>query len=214
MVLLNVVSVGADRKGMAEATAPTERRRRRRSRLVWALVVSGLVIGVVGFAGSVTRLFGPLFGPSLDVPGSHSMTLDAGRWVVFEENGSQTSVGPVHVSKSERPRIAARDVTVTSTGGTALTVRPVGSTQTVKRGSSSYLGVAEFDIDEAGEYTVTVTTASAGDIVVGREFVDGIKSNLIWLGMSFLGLLLLAAGAVVAVARAFLYPSSPPTVDG
>jgi hypothetical protein len=186
---------------------PPPRYRRKRSKVVWTLVISGLLLGLVGGVMTAVRVMAPLYQPAIDVPGETSMSLEPGRYVVFERTGSRTDAGPFHYSQTDAPRIGAREVVVEGPGGTLVTVTPASINETVTRGSSIYFGVAEFRIREGGSYHVTVNSRSSGEVIVGREMLDSLKSAVVWIAISVVGFLLLVAGVIVAVVRSFLDPT-------
>jgi hypothetical protein len=189
--------------------APEVRFRRPRSRIVWTLVIAGIVLGGLGFTMTAVKAFGPFFKPAFDVPGESLESLGAGRYMVFERNGSNTDLGPVHFSQSGFTHVDAQDVTVEGPDGLPVPVRRTSANETLTQGSSIYTGVAEFNAPKSGRYRVSVQGQS-GEVIVGREMLDALRSGLGWILLAIVGFVLLVAGLIVAVARAFIHPAPDP----
>ena len=91
------------------------------------------------------------------------------------------------------------DVTVTSASGSEVVVNgPSGFDQTLTRGSSEYSGVAEFDIEDSGEYTVSVATPGT-QVIVAPSIVSGFRASLGWIALVGMSALLMLVGVTLLI---------------
>ncbi len=88
-----------------------------RSRIVLVLVIVGVACAVLGGVMAGRVLAKPFFEPAEQVPGTISMTLDEGTYLVFERRGSNRSYGPVTVSNRDAVRVDPGDVSVVGPAG-------------------------------------------------------------------------------------------------
>ena len=116
------------------------------------LVVGILLIigGIVAVAGAATNLVKEFGDSTYDTPNSFARDLTAGTtYVVYEQaTGTTSRPGPTSVTPA--------DVTVTGPSGSVVVVNDPGLNQTFETNGYVYIGVATFDADTSGSYTIEV----------------------------------------------------------
>lgn len=162
-----------------------------RAKLPGVLLALGTLVLLVG---AVAGMFGlaeglGLRGEPWATPGSRDLNLDTGRWVLYERAPDEQA----------EPEIPLRRIAVYGPTGTVplSCASCAGTSQSLTLGSTSYVGVASFQVEQAGSYRITVT--EPGQVVmVAPSMVGGL--------LAFMGGFLLAlAGAVLCfVALAWL----------
>jgi hypothetical protein len=159
-----------------------------------SLVVGGLALGGLS-AFQVVRPFVDLFtAPALAVPGEHRISLSSGTHVIFQRAGISSDALTVD------ERIDLDAITVTSVDGRELTVRQPGTlTETLARDSTTYIGVARFDVPSAGEYTVRISGSRNTEIIVTRSLGATARSVLGWLAAGLAAGAAIVAGIIVII---------------
>lgn len=189
-------------------------------RVGWALVCVGVVLGIVAvfmLVGSVgPALKDALVRPPWATPCSESLDLEAGRYLVFEEVGRSTSVGPFSSSTEGPATVSPAEVAVTSPSGEALDVVAPSASETIDRNGAIYGGVAGFHVREPGRYRVAVDAPPGTRILVapglGQTFLEalpGIGVAVIGFAVGLTGLVFL----IVAWIRRRT-PDAPPEAVG
>lgn len=169
----------------------------------WLLVGIGLVCGIVA-ALMLVRSVGPAFNDVLlrspcATPCSEVLDLDAGHYLVFEEVGRSTSVGPFSSTTEEPMTIAPADVVVTSPTGRILDVAQPGSSQTIDRNGAIYGGAVSFQVPEAGRYRVVVDAPRATRILVAPGLGQTFLRALPGIGVASLGFAVGLTGLVLLI---------------
>jgi len=177
-------------------TAPT---RSRRKIGAWLLAI-GLLVFVPCVVRAVQVVKDTFDGPQLSVPGTTTVHLRSGRWIVFELVGSQSDYGPIHTSTSGFVTIAPGDVRVRGTATPSAT-RDVTGNQTITRGGDIYGGAVEFSVPSSGDYDITISAEQSGRAMLARPITDTIGKAALWgiaAGLSsivaILGLVLVLVG--------------------
>lgn len=165
------------------------------------LVVVGLVVaGVSGVNGVRTLLSGLQPVAQWSSPGTESMTLPEGDWVVFEE-------GPRSV-RSE-PTVGWRQLTVVGPQG-AVPVRCAycSGSETLTVGGTTYRGLVRFTATVPGEYSVT-TEARGANLAVSQSVMRTVGTTFATMAWVALGLLLFLAGAIWLLVLLILHLTRP-----
>jgi hypothetical protein len=166
------------------------------------LLVLGLVLGIVGIAGTVgaaAKLVSSLGTPTT-TPATITKTFDAGTtYAVYAEatGGSGTTEDPFTSD------VTVSDISVTGPGGGSVPVSDISSsiTQTVDSNGGTFGAVGTFTPPTTGEYTVNVGGSGASVVVapdvlsIGKSFA---LAALIPVGIlvGLVGLILLIVGLV------------------
>ena len=174
-------------------------------RVGWLLIAVSLVCGIIAAIMLVSAV-----GPSLKdalvrhpcaTPCSEVLDLDAGNYLVFEEIGHSSSVGPLSTTTQAPTTIAPADVAVTSSTGRALEMAEAGSSETINRDGAIYRDVVSFHVPEAGAYRVVVDAPQVTQVLVapgiGQTFLKalpglGVLGMALTLGLTGLVLVTLA----------------------
>ena len=169
----------------------------------WILVGAGLVCGILA-AFMLFRAVGPAFKdalvrPACATPCSEVLDLDEGHYLVFEEIGRSTSVGPLSSTTEGPTTIRPADVTVASRTGPPLDVAESGASQTIQRNGAIYRGVVSFEVDEAGQYRVAVDAPRATRILVAPGLFQTFLRALPGVGVAGVGVLVGLTGVVLLV---------------
>lgn len=160
-------------------------------RVGWLLVGVGLVCGIVaGFV--LVRSVGPAFKdalvrPACPTPCSEALDLEAGHYLVFEEIGRSTSVGPFSSTTQGLTTITPDEVAVTSPTGQALEIGQPTSSQTIERGGTIYGGAVSFEVPAAGRYRIAVDAPGATRILVAPGLGQTFLRALPGIGVAGLG---------------------------
>jgi hypothetical protein len=126
--------------------------------------------------------------PTMEVPGTRSLSLTPGDYFLFDPGGSGA--------------IGSSDVSVAAPDGSSLPValRPVG-TETITRNGVGYTATVGFRADTAGRYTITVhpSVGAAHEVVVAQSLTSVARDVAGWaIGIVF-GVLLGIAGIVILI---------------
>lgn len=140
-----------------------------------AMVVAAVAVMVPAFVDTVN-------GPRFDVPGSHTLSLDGGTWMLYERNGGFA--------------VRADNVTVDGPGPVEVRPRSAGVTETITRGNTVYTAVVRLEVGTPGEYTITVGGESASEALVARPLTD-LFSYWPWIVILILGVIAVIVGCVL-----------------
>jgi hypothetical protein len=130
-----------------------------------SLIGAGIVVGIVSLVVIVTAFVDSLSGPRFAVPGSATVDLDSGTWVLYERTertngfGGFASIGP-------------EDVRVD--GPAPVEVKRTTLNETVTQNEREYLGALRLEVEEAGEHTITVQgePSFGGEVLIARPITD------------------------------------------
>lgn len=153
-----------------------------RAKVPGLLLAIGAVMVALGLASGLLGLLPALAGtgPSWATPGSRDLTLQPGRWVLYQRAPSTTA----------EPEIPVRQVAIHGSAGN-LAVECIycgGASMTLTVNGRSYLGIASFEVPAEAVYRITVTTPGQ-QVMVGRSVTRGLLAF-------FGGFMLAMAGAV------------------
>ena len=159
--------------------------------LIWVGIVMMLAGAVIaGFSGyqavAGSGVIDTMTAPTIGVPGTVTQSLQPGRYVVYEGIGYTSQYGG-----NRSGRLTPSDITISGPGG-PVQVDSVSMMETVTRGNNTYVGVAAFDANSAGDYRITIASDSPGQVIVG----PGLGSSF---GRAFGWLLALGFGALVGL---------------
>jgi hypothetical protein len=155
--------------------------------------VGGLLVGVglaCGFSAAfmLVSSVGSAFNDSFlrhpcATPCSEVLDLDAGHYLVFEQIGRSTSIGPLSSTTQGPATISPADVAVTSPTGRTLAVAEPSSSQTIDRNGAMYGGVVSFHVPEAGRYRVSVDAPGERRVLVapglGQTFLKALPGVVV-----------------------------------
>ena len=159
--------------------------------LAITLIVVGAAMGITGLAVGVTKVVHEFSGTVYRAPASVHRHLSPGTYEVFSAtSGSEDNVPLVG-------RITAIRI-VNSQGGGIAVFQP-GSRQTLGRGDTSYLGIAEFKVTTTDDYTIHVTGARGEPFFVTRSFGDLARHVAGWFILMGAGILLGIVGIVLLI---------------
>lgn len=164
------------------------------------LAVLGTVAAIVSVVLIASAAIEATSAPSMSVPGTHTYTLEAGTYNVYENVGTSSGFGTNETS------ILLKDITVNAPSGTSLTVSPVAGNETLSDNSGSYVAVGRFTAATSGAYTVQIassagTTARSAKVgpTLNRVATDVVKWVLLMLGggaLAVVGVIVLIIGMV------------------
>lgn len=180
-----------------------------------ALATLGMVAGLVCLVLVFSEVGGPLkdtlTSPTRSAPLDETLALKEGRYTVFELTGHRTRTGGVEMHNSHPPTISASEVVVSDPSGARLPVDAPGSvTETVTRGSDSYVGVARFDVPAAGDYRIEVDPGERADVIIAPSLGTGFARVAWWIVAGGLSLLAMLLGLAL-VLWSFFRRRTPPT---
>jgi len=169
----------------------------------WLLVGVGLACGVAA-AFMLVSSVGPAFDDAFlkhpcPTPCSEVRDLDAGHYLVFEQIGRSTSVGPLSSTTQGPTTITPADVVVTSPTGRTLAVAEPGTSQTIDRNGSIYGGAVSFHVPEAGRYRVTVNAPGETRVLVAPGLGQTFLRALPGIAVAGLGFVAGATGLVLLI---------------
>ena len=176
--------------GAASSPAPdpaVANRGRKAVRIGLILLAFSIVVGIFATVMLVLGFARGLDGPTVAAPGTTKVHLDAGTKAIYEE-GYSSYYG-----------ITPADVTVTGPKGNQLTIRTVGGSQTLTINGTYYLAKAQFDADQAGDYTIEITGVEPTRAMVGTLVTDLFKSVAVWFFLALFCGLLLVIGFIVLI---------------
>lgn len=167
----------------------------------WTLIGLGLACGVAaGFllVATVGPAVQDLFlSDPCATPCDRDFELREGHYLVFEQLGRSTSIGPYSSTTIDAPTITPADVTLTSSAGEPLVATDLNTTQTIDRNGTIYRGVAGFDVPSEGTYRLSIDVPDQSRVVLapglGQTFLRAIPGLL----TAGLGSMALLAGFVV-----------------
>lgn len=148
------------------------------------MVLLGMTSGLLGLLPALAGA-----GPSWATPGARDLTLQPGRWVLYQRAPSVTTDPGIPIRQVSVYGPAGRvDVGCVYCGGSSMTLTTNGRT---------YLGIAAFDVPTEGTYKITVTTPGE-QVMVARSVTRGI--------LAFLGgfMLAMAGGVTCFIAITWL----------
>ncbi|HEX2892470.1 MAG TPA: hypothetical protein VHO29_00520 [Marmoricola sp.] len=169
----------------------------------WIFVGVGVGAGMVA-AFLLFTAVGPAFRDALvkspcATPCAQVFDLDAGHYLVFEEVGRSTSVGPFSSTTETPPTISPADVTVTSSSGRTLAVGEPSSSQTIDRNGVLYGGVVSFEVPQSGRYRLTVDAPPGRRILVAPGLGQTFLRALPGVGVAVVGFVVGLTGAVLVI---------------
>lgn len=164
-------------------------------RISIALIVVGVVLGIVGLVGGLTPFVRAVTESStrFEAPNLVRIHLDRGPYVVYE----RTSSSPF--SFDNRVSITASNVTVTDPNGIHVDVFDRDIPESLSNQGDRFIGAVRFDAPTTGEYTIGVHNTPAVTVLVARPFTTTIKQALLWLGIAVLGGLFAVTGIILLI---------------
>jgi hypothetical protein len=183
---------------------------RRGRRLIIAggvLAAVALILGVTSGVVVAMSVGGPFYetltSPSRPTPVDTQLSLEAGRYTVFELVGRQSSQGPVTTTRRDAPTVTPDMIDVTGPDG--ATIAPKGftsSSESLTRDEDIFTGVARFVVDEPGRYHVRIDGPAGRQVVIAPSFGSGIGGVLGWLFAGVASLVALGLGVILIVVGA------------
>jgi hypothetical protein len=182
----------------------------------WWLIGIEIALGASGFAGVLGSLGSALGDGSTTAPHSTPATftvpLESGDWAVYQYTGNTQQVGPVTRTSNRSVTLSARQVTITSPSGQAITATGSTVNETITLDGAIYTAAAIFTVAEPGSYRVEVTK-QVGDVRVAPRVTSIFGGAAWWFVAIALGGLLFVAGIITAIVGA-RGSRTPPTAWG
>jgi hypothetical protein len=170
-------------------------------RLGWSLLALGLALGALSAVFVVKDLVGPLAdsatNPTYSVPGTDSIQLDKGKYLIYARLES----------------IAPGEVEVKAPDGHELATTTSGTTETLTRDGDAYTGVVAFEVPAKGIYEITIDS-TPNEVFVGRDLVDVLLDSLVWIITGGLAVLMVLAAVVLLIVGFTRKPKQPMAVVG
>lgn len=179
------------------------------------LVGLGLAFAFGGIA--VVRFTDTLGNPTPQAtPGQFWEALGGGRWDLFELVGTTRSrtFGPLYYNSSQEgpATITPSIVAVTDESGNRISVRRWSSdntSETLRRGSEVYVGVAYFYAPKSANYSISVNTASPDEVIIARPISTELTAALPWFLTAIAGAVVFVVGLILFVTRRRETDASP-----
>ncbi len=173
------------------------------------LVVTGGVLGYrLGTASTDAMRARPF-----STPGTTSLSLTPGSWVVYEQTGRTSQVGPVTSTFDGPVSLAPDDVRVTD-GGTSVPVTTLDANETITEDGTIYTGAVTFRVSRAGTYAVDVTSLRS-HVRIGPDIDESFGRSAGWFAATGVALLgVLVSGGVTWGSRRRLVPVRPVVAAG
>jgi hypothetical protein len=153
------------------------------------VIVIGTVMGIGGLAEGIVKIVHDIVGRHEITPADITAHLSSGTWEVYvDEDSGLATLSPA-------------DVTVTSSTGQQIPVRPTPAnvTETLSTGNNSYLGQVEFTIKTSGSYDVHVGGPPGERVLLSKSLGDVAKNAAIWFVLMGIGFLVGVLGVVLLI---------------
>jgi Protein of unknown function (DUF2510) len=173
---------------------------------VCVMALCGTVIGVKIVPSLIRGITGPVYA----VPMDRTISLSAGKYLVFERTGTRTSGGPITVTDDQGVSIGPDQIRVTAPDGTGVATGFPSGAQTIERNGVVFTGAVEFRARVSGDYEISVQTSSPTTVMISRDLGSLIISVLAWIATGAAGFFLLAAGTVMLIVYATRRNRTPP----
>ena len=143
----------------------------------------GALVGLVALAFIVVEFIGLIDNERFDLPGSLTLDLEEGEWTVFGNvDGAFFTAGDIEVD-----------------GPADVDIDRPDFDESRSQGSQDYEAVAELQIEESGEYTISVDTFGAdGEALVSRSF-STLGDAVVWFGVGAIGGLGVLVGGILTI---------------
>lgn len=180
---------------------PAESKVKKSGPGLWpSLIIAGMGVALlswslwIGFQSALELLVVDSF----DTPGAQSRKLEAGEYEIY---GRVATIDIFDFDvEFESATIAVDDLTVTNLRTNELTpVTPAPEFTSLSRNTDAFEVVATFDIDEPGEYTVTVDGAEPSRAVFGRTITSFLDRARGWIALAALGLAMSLLGLIMLI---------------
>jgi uncharacterized membrane protein len=177
----------------------------KKSPAPWILLLAGVVLLVGGTVWGIARVVadvGSLLPQQTWSAGEpQTVTLESGRWAVYELASGTRVGGATPTTDPEAIRVTGPDGADVPT--TCISCGVVSQSTTFN--SDEYLGVVEFTAPDAGSYTITAD-GTANRLAVGRPVTDAFGSLFgsiaLAFGAALLGFFLALAAVIWLIVRA------------
>ncbi len=165
-----------------------------------AVLMVGLAVTVFTAVFAVNRVTRYLdHPPRMSAPGSTTLALDPGTYVIFEHPSSPRVPSYCPIS-SQCATFGPSDVDVVSTSGVRLVVDADLSSDRITEGDLTYRGVVEFHVARAGSYRIVVRPSAPGHLVIDPSPGQEVHAFAGWIALGGAGLIGIVTG-VVSIAR-------------
>ncbi|MDG2111208.1 MAG: hypothetical protein P8N02_01180 [Actinomycetota bacterium] len=178
------------------------------------LIVLGLGLAAPGGWKASGFVFRLVTAPTHEVPGSFHEDLDGGTYLIALQTGVSTGVGPVSTEWSELVQV--NGLQIIRPEGTPLSAQP-NTTQSIMRKSTTYTGVATFEVTASGRHDFEVATSRPTTAIITYSF--GRRGVWLAVGAFALEAFLLTGGLILLAIvllrrrRARQLPPGTPTSD-
>jgi hypothetical protein len=193
---------------LSEPSAPIRPRGGRRLIIAGSIIIAvALLVGVTSGVVVAMSVGGPLSealtSPSRPTPVDEQLSLEAGRYTVFELVGHQSSEGPVTTFRRDAPTLGPEMVDVTGPDGDTVTVSGfTSSSESLTRGEDIYAGVARFVVAEPGQYRVRIDAPAGKQVLIVPSFGSGFGAVLTWVLAGIASFVALVVGVTLIIVGA------------
>jgi len=176
---------------------------RGRGLVITGAVLAGVSLVLVVVAGVLIgrSVGGPLISaftsPARTTPVDASLSLNPGRYTVFERTGTSSKTGPVTATSNNGTTVTPDDVTVTGPDGDTLATTTIGGSETITREDAVYTGAVRFRVPAAGTYRVRVDVPAGTEVVVAPALGTGFRAVLPWVAIGAISTFVLIVGSIV-----------------
>jgi hypothetical protein len=167
------------------------------------MVVVGILVAIPGVVALGLGLWHEVSGPTITVPGTASLDLGRGTYIVFEKTGSKRQYGPLSVERDDGVTIDSRQVVVTSPDDGTIPVRDSEPNESIDRYSDHYTAAVEFTTPSSGRYSLRFTNTASGTVMVRRPLGDVFRRRVGWIASVAVGWLIALAGAILLLVGYF-----------
>jgi hypothetical protein len=152
-----------------------------------AMIVVGVVLATVGGTQGISKVVNAVTSPVLTTPATIHRHLSSGDYEIYVATNVIATISPSQVS-------------VTAANGQPVPVTELGfTTNSLSRGSTSYLPQLTFHISTSGDYLVHVGGPPGVPFILSNSLTDLARHVAVWFGLLVIGVLVAVVGVVLLV---------------
>jgi len=147
------------------------------------VLVAGFVVALVGGIGAAVAFARSLPGSVSGLPAVVHRHFDPGRYDVYQRTGNTNNSFPFSATDTFPTTLSPADVAVSAPDGTDVPVLPPSQPEAkLSFGSDSYTAVAEFSVNQAGDFVVVIRDKGGQrEVLIGRAGSDLLQAPAGWL---------------------------------
>jgi hypothetical protein len=184
------------------ANATTVRRAGPSTRISVIVLVIGLGIAIFGLVKAVVPIVRTLTSSAVfDTPGTRSLHLTRGEYLIYERTGSAGFGG---ITNSDNPAtITASEVTVFDPNNVRVPVyEHTGVSERLNENGDTFVGAVTFTAPSTGQYSVHIETPTPRKVLIAHPLINTVEKSLPWWGVMVLGAAAATTGAVLWIVGA------------